>query len=127
MSSQATVTIYEPEEGVTPDAICRNLSASLPAGQSSATSTGARDVCEWSTEEGVETSGVPTGRVVFFAEVTGGPDRLPILKGCTVADVYADSTDVVSIQLSTLPSYPDDVDVVCAGVEAKCVDLQPCL
>jgi hypothetical protein len=126
ISNNATVTVYKPSER-TPDEICRNLSASLPAGESNSTSSGSLDVCQFATGEGVTITDVPTGRVVFFAEVVGGPGRLPILKGCTVADVYADSTDVVSIQLSTLPSYPDNVEVVCAGTEAKCEQNEPCL
>lgn len=126
ISNNATVTVYKPTER-TPDEICRNLSASLPAGESNSTSSGSLDVCEFANEDGVVLTGVPTGRVVFFAEVVGGPDRLPILKGCTVADVYADSTDVVSIQLSTLPNYPDSVELTCAGIEAKCEQNESCL
>jgi hypothetical protein len=126
ISNNATVTVYKPEER-TPDEICRNLSASLPAGESNSTSSGSLDVCQFATEEGVTINDVPTGRVVFFADVVGGPERLPILRGCTVADVYADSTDVVTIQLSTLPNYPDDVELICAGTEAKCEQNQPCL
>lgn len=126
ISNNATVTVYKPTER-TPDEICRNLSATLPAGESNSTSSGSLDVCQFAAEGGVTINDVPTGRVVFFAEVVGGAERLPILRGCTVADVYADSTDVVSIQLSTLPSYPDNVEVICAGIEDKCEQNAPCL
>lgn len=127
ISTGASVIVYEPNEDVTADEICRNLSASLPAGLANVASTGDLDVCAFASEEGVQINSVPTGRLVFFAEVVGGPDRAPILKGCTVADVYSDTTDIVSIQLSTLPSYPDDPQVLCSDTDAKCVDLQTCI
>ena len=118
------VQVYEPDEDTSADAICRNLSASLPAGKESAAGTGSRSVCEL---DGVPLNDVPVGRLVFFADINGGADRVSILKGCTVADVFANTTDPVQIQLSTLPTYPQDPVVTCAGVDAKCVDLQNCL
>lgn len=117
MSTVGSVDVFVPNEENTSDEICRNLSAGLAGGLQPESGTGPRDVCDI---EGVPLANIPVGRLVFFADVSGGPERVSILRGCTVADVFANTTDPVRIQLSTLPTYPEGVTLSCTGMDDKC-------
>lgn len=124
ISSTATISIYAPTEETPPDVICRNLSAGLPAIVSPESSSGAVSVCQIDELQ----LSAPAGRVVMFAEVSGGVDNTTkLMSGCTVADVFADTEGPVRIQLSTLPDYPEDPNVLCADRTAKCEGLESCL
>ncbi len=118
----ASVTVYEGEES--PDEICRALTVDLAAGARSVESTGDQSVCSfYSGDATTAMDGLPAGRLVFFAKVTDKKGNA-LLRGCTVADVTPE-TDVIEIQLATLPNYPADapstiLNPECVTVQSKC-------
>ena len=121
ISSVARVDIYDGTDGS--DETCRNRSVALPASENPMQSTGDRDVCEFQSGD-VRIAAVDVGRLVFFAEAKD-VNGAPIMRGCSVANVNA-ATEVVEIQLATLPSYPDNADPSCLNVQQKCQDAVSC-
>ena len=115
LSANAVVSIYPGAEA--PDRICRNLNVNLGAGVEQVAGTGKIDVCEL-REQNALFENVDVGRVVFFAEV-GDKFSNALMRGCTVADVFHDS-DPIQITLSTLPTYPEAVDLGCESAQDKC-------
>jgi hypothetical protein len=122
LSATATVDVYDGTgtEDSSPDAICRALSIGQPAPVNTIHSTGKRDVCDFLLGDGLPIESVDTGRLVLFAEAEDGSGSL-LLRGCTVVDVLPD-TEQVDVQLSTLPSYPEDPSIDCPNQQAKCED-----
>jgi hypothetical protein len=122
LSSTVTVDVYDGSgEGETsPDAICRALSVGQPAPVNTMQSTGKRDVCQFIGPPGLPIENVDIGRIVLFAEGEDGAGSL-LLRGCSVVDVLPETTEV-EVQLSTLPSYPDDPVSDCPNQQAKCED-----
>jgi hypothetical protein len=118
LSSTARVDVYDGSGEVGPDAICRALSVGQPAPVSAIQTTGKRGVCEFFGPPGIVMKDVDVGRLVLFAEAEGA-DATKLLRGCAVVDVLP-ATNAVEIQLSTLPSYPDDAALPCSNVQAKC-------
>lgn len=148
ISKNATVDVFD-GSGVdteSPDAICRSLSVGNDSPLNSLAGTSKKDVCEF--RAGLTIDSVPPGRLVFFAEAEDN-DGTTLLRGCTVVDVTnslpsscvvdtdcppgygcrtrrdsdGESRDlcVLEVQLATLPSYPDAVDISqCPNQETKC-------
>lgn len=123
LSSTARVDVYDGSGEVTPDAICRALSVGQPAPVSAIQTTGKRGVCEFLGPPGIVMGDVDVGRLVLFAEAEAA-DATKLLRGCAVVDVGGPG-EVVEIQLSTLPSYPDEPSASCPHVQAKC-EAQDC-
>ena len=119
LSQNARVEIYSSEDDQ-PDAICRTLSVNQSPGAEPLDSTGKREVCEF--QSGLVFEGVGVGRLVFFAEAQDQAGTA-LMRGCRVADVYADSAPI-EVTLATLPTYPDIVALTCDSVEDKCGDTQ---
>lgn len=145
VSSVATIDIYDGEGtgDKSPDAICRALSVESsepPQGLSSLASTSKRNVCEL-RGGAIALEGVGVGRRVVFAETQSGNTAL--LRGCVVVDLFADGDgdgdgddaaaaeelgvqSFVEVPLATLPTYPEDVEIACDGIAAKCEEQQSC-
>lgn len=115
------------------DAICRALSVETsvaPTGVQALASAPATEAC-FVQEGGVRFEQVPVGRRVFFAEAVAA-DATPLLRGCTVADVYAAEDGdaqaaTVEVQMATLPGYPDGTALLCESITAKCEERRPCV
>ena len=118
MSNTARVEIYDGSgtEEESPDAICRALSIGHPAPLATLHSSGVRDVCEFNS--GLVLKDVGTGRRVFAASAADAGETT-ILRGCAVLDVTPDR-EVIEIQLSTLPTYPDAPTPACPNLQRKC-------
>jgi hypothetical protein len=147
LSNTISVDVYDGGGSgeTSPDAICRALSvesAVAPAGVQplkSAANTAACGVLDG----GVSFDDLSVGRRVFFAEAAD-LQGVPILRGCTVADIFGDDDEglageaaedasslganaIVNVQLATLPSYPDGVTPLCEDITAKCEENKPCV
>lgn len=119
LASTARVDVYD-GTGTgkeSPDAICRALSVGQPAPVATLASTGKRAVCEFLDSPGLPLD-VATGRLVLFAEAEA-EDGTKLLRGCSVVNVFAESEDV-SVQLSTLPTYPESPSPSCPNRQTKC-------
>lgn len=121
-SQNARLDVYDGTEN--PDAICRALSAGQPpAAGALITSSGVRDACALA-EGGTTFSSVDVGRIVVFAE-TQSSEAQAILRGCTVV-ALDDTTKTVEVQLSTLPTYPDNLQLSCTNKTEKCQERIDC-
>ncbi|MFZ9886142.1 MAG: hypothetical protein ACO3JL_01465 [Myxococcota bacterium] len=120
VTSTARVDVYDGAgtEDKSPDTICRALSIGQPAPVATLYSTGKRSVCAFAAESGLEISNVRTGRVVLFAEAEDSIGT-KLLRGCSVVDLNGE-VEKVQIQLSTLPTYPDDPEPSCVNAQQKC-------
>ncbi len=141
LTNTVSLSVYDGEGtgDTSPDAICRSLSvvsSVAPAGLQPLESSLNQPACGF-LDGGVTFDAVETGRRVFFAEATSFAGT-PVLRGCTVADVYPDPSDdpeaeglgvtgFVEVQLATLPSFPDEQTPTCADVAAKCQENLPCV
>lgn len=120
VASTARVDVYDGAgaENESPDSICRALSVGQPAPVTTLHSTGKRSVCEFLAQPGLDISNVRTGRMVLFAEAEDSIGT-KLLRGCSVVDLNGE-IDVVQIQLSTLPTYPDSPEPTCSNAQQKC-------
>lgn len=140
LTNTVSLSVYDGEGTgeASPDAICRSLSvvsSVAPAGLQPLQTSLNQPACTF-LDGGVSFSAIETGRRVFFAEATSF-EGSPVLRGCSVADVFPDPSDdpeadaldvtgFVEVQLATLPSFPDEQAPSCADVTAKCQENQPC-
>ncbi|MCC7072117.1 MAG: hypothetical protein IT383_12385 [Deltaproteobacteria bacterium] len=140
LAETVSLSVYDGEGNgeASPDAICRSLSvvsSVAPAGLQPLATSLNQPACTF-LDGGVTFDAIETGRRVFFAEASSAAG-VPALRGCAVADLFADDSDdpeaedlgvasFVEVQLATLPSFPEEQTPACADVDAKCQENQRC-